>query len=57
MKAKYDWIVSCDGSAKPMGHECLRCGAYHKIETPVKIDKFLKIANAFINLHKLCKKK
>ena len=49
-----DWIISHDGTQKPFGHECLRCGAYHKLPDKLPVDKFLKIAEAFIKLHKLC---
>ena len=52
---KVDWIFIDDGNLSPWGHECLRCGAYHKLPENLPMDEFLKIAEAFINLHKLCK--
>ncbi len=58
VRGKTDWIVTHDGSRNPMGHQCLRCGAYHKLEDrlPMLIDEFIKIGKAFINLHKHCGK-
>jgi len=53
---RVDWIFTHDGTLNPFGHECLRCGTYHKLPDPLPVDEFLKIAKAFINLHKMCKK-
>jgi hypothetical protein len=53
---KINWIVSHDGRFNTFGHECLRCGAYHKLPQYLPEDDFLEIAQAFIALHKLCRK-
>lgn len=52
---KIDWIVTHDGKLNPFGHQCLRCGAYHKLPAHLPLDDFLEIAQAFIGLHKLCR--
>ena len=50
------WIITHDGNGKkPFGHECLRCGDFYELPRELLLNDFLKIANAFINLHKLCK--
>ncbi len=54
-KESINWIVTHDGIQNPFGHQCLRCGAYHKLPDRLPIDEFIKIGKAFINLHKLCK--
>jgi hypothetical protein len=56
-KKPIDWIVTHDGHFNPFGHQCLRCGAYHKLPDKLPVNEFLKIANAFISLHKFCKEK
>ncbi len=55
-KPNVDWIFTHDGTLNPWGHQCLRCGAYHKLPEKLPMDEFIKIAEAFINLHKMCKK-
>jgi len=51
---KTNWIITHDGRSKPFGHECLRCGTYHKLPNKMSVKEFLRVARAFIALHKLC---
>lgn len=34
---------------------CLRCGAEHKVETPIPVTEFVRIGNGFSDLHSACK--
>ena len=55
MEKKIDWVVTHDGRFNPFGHQCLRCGAYYKLPDKMPVEEFVKIAEAFIKLHSLCK--
>lgn len=51
------WIMVDDGSQKPFGFECLRCGAYQKVNQPIKLSDFVILENIFIAEHRGCKVK
>ena len=54
-KKNISWIVCHDGSRRPFGCECLRCGAYDQIGLPVDLSVLTVRLRMFSDQHRGCK--
>lgn len=52
-----DWVVGhgCDEGDLAYAMECQRCGVIQRVRTPLFVDGYVAMANAFIEQHSTCK--